>query len=163
MDRQGRPGYHLFYIHLFSIKIVTFTSYEIVIQSLSCLTLCNPMDRNTPGFPVLPYLLELAQTHAQWVDDAIQPSQRLSPSSQPAAAASLQSCPTLSDPMDCSLPGSSVHGIFQARLLEWDATAFSVSTCWPCPNARNSWLATMTTKFWLCGTTDFGSVDLISP
>ena len=30
-----------------------------------------------------------------------------------------QSCPTLSDPMDCSLPGSSVHGIFQARVLEW--------------------------------------------
>ena len=36
-----------------------------------------------------------------------------------------QSCPTLSDPMDCSLPGSSVHGIFQARVLEWVATAFS--------------------------------------
>ena len=35
-----------------------------------------------------------------------------------AAAKSLQSCPTLSDPMDCSLPGSSVHGIFQARVLE---------------------------------------------
>ena len=32
-----------------------------------------------------------------------------------------QSCPTLSDPMDCSLPGSSVHGIFQARVLEWGA------------------------------------------
>ena len=30
-----------------------------------------------------------------------------------------QSCPTLSNPMDCSLPGSSVHGIFQARVLEW--------------------------------------------
>ena len=37
-----------------------------------------------------------------------------------------QSCLTLSDPMDCSLPGSSVHGIFQARVLEWGATAFSV-------------------------------------
>ena len=36
-----------------------------------------------------------------------------------------QSCPTLSDPMDCSLPGSSVHGIFQARVLEWGAIAFS--------------------------------------
>ena len=36
-----------------------------------------------------------------------------------------QSCPTLSDPTDCSLPGSSVHGIFQARVLEWGATAFS--------------------------------------
>ena len=37
-----------------------------------------------------------------------------------------QSCLTLSDPMDCSLPGSSVHGIFQARVLEWSAIAFSV-------------------------------------
>ena len=36
-----------------------------------------------------------------------------------------QSCPTLSDPMDCSLPGSSTHGIFQARVLEWGAIAFS--------------------------------------
>ena len=36
-----------------------------------------------------------------------------------------QSCPTLRDPMDCSLPGSSVHGIFQARVLEWGAIGFS--------------------------------------
>ena len=36
-----------------------------------------------------------------------------------------QSCPTLSDPIDCSLPGSSVRGIFQARVLEWGAIAFS--------------------------------------
>ena len=39
-----------------------------------------------------------------------------------------QSRPTLSDPMDCSLPGSSVHGIFQARVLEWGAIAFSFSS-----------------------------------
>ena len=38
----------------------------------------------------------------------------------------MQSCPTLSDPMDCSLPGSSFHGIFQAKVLEWGAIAFSV-------------------------------------
>ena len=36
-----------------------------------------------------------------------------------------QLCPTLRDPMDCSLPGSSIHGIFQARVLEWGAIAFS--------------------------------------
>ena len=36
-----------------------------------------------------------------------------------------QSCPTLCDPMDCGLPGSSVHGIFQARVLEWGAIALS--------------------------------------
>ena len=44
-----------------------------------------------------------------------------------AATKSLQSCPTLSDPMDCGLPGSSVHGIFQARVLEWGAVAFSTA------------------------------------
>ena len=36
-----------------------------------------------------------------------------------------QSCPTVRDPMDCSLPGSPLHGIFQARVLEWGAVAFS--------------------------------------
>ena len=44
-----------------------------------------------------------------------------------AAAKSLQLCPTLLNPMDCSLPGSSTHGIFQARVLEWAAVAFSDS------------------------------------
>ena len=39
----------------------------------------------------------------------------------------VQSCPTLSDPIDCSPPGSSIHGIFQARVLEWGAIAFSVT------------------------------------
>jgi len=42
-----------------------------------------------------------------------------------AAAKSLQSCPTLWDPIDGSPPGSSIHGIFQARVLEWSARAFS--------------------------------------
>ena len=37
-----------------------------------------------------------------------------------------QTCPTLSDPMDCSLPGSSIHGIFQASVLEWTAIALSI-------------------------------------
>ena len=39
-----------------------------------------------------------------------------------------QSCSTLSDPMDCSPPGSSIHGIFKARVLEWVAIAFSLHT-----------------------------------
>ena len=42
-----------------------------------------------------------------------------------AAAKSLQSCPTLCDPIDGSPPGSSIHGIFQARVLKWGAIAFS--------------------------------------
>ena len=46
-----------------------------------------------------------------------------------------QSCPTLRDPMDCSLPGSSIHGIFQARVLEWGAIAFSALM-----NSKTKWL-----------------------
>ena len=42
-----------------------------------------------------------------------------------------QSCPTLSDPMDCSPPGSSIHRSFQARVLEWVAIAFSVNEVYP--------------------------------
>ena len=45
--------------------------------------------------------------------------------SDAAAAKSLQSCPTVYDPMDCSPPGFSVHGILQARTLEWVAISFS--------------------------------------
>ena len=42
-----------------------------------------------------------------------------------------QSCPTLCDPMDCSPPGSCVHGILQARILEWVAISFSRRSSWP--------------------------------
>ena len=50
----------------------------MIVQSLSCLTLCDPMDCSTPGFSVLYYLPEFAQTQVQWVGDAIQPSHPLS-------------------------------------------------------------------------------------
>ena len=109
----------------------------------SCLTLCDPVDCSPPGSSVHGILQARI---LEWV--AISFSRV---SSQPmdqtqvshiaarcfnlwatrealiriAAAKSLQSCPTLCDPMDCSLPGSSVHGIFQTRVLEWVAIAFS--------------------------------------
>ena len=51
-----------------------------------------------------------------------------------------QSCLTLSDPVDCSLPGSSVHWIFQARVLEWGATAFSEPTIAP-PNLQMQFIS----------------------
>ena len=47
-----------------------------------------------------------------------------------------QLCPTLRNPMDCSLPGSSAHGIFQARVLEWDDIAFSESQP---PRCKETW------------------------
>ena len=49
----------------------------------------------------------------------------------PSHAESLQWCLTLSDPMDCSPPNSSVHGILQARILEWVAISFSMGSCPP--------------------------------
>ena len=49
----------------------------------SCLALCDPKSCSTPGFPVLHYLPEFAQTHVHWLEDAIQPSHPLSPSSPP--------------------------------------------------------------------------------
>ena len=50
-----------------------------------------------------------------------------------------QSCLTLSDPMDCSLPGSSIHGISQARVLEWGAIAFSEVKL-PLTNFETGWI-----------------------
>ena len=55
-----------------------------------CSTLCDPMDCSTPGFHVLHYLPEFAETHAHWVDDAIQLSHLLSPASPPALNLSIR-------------------------------------------------------------------------
>ena len=59
------------------------------------------------------------------------------PSESESESEVAQLCPTLSNPMDCSLPGSSVHGIFQARILEWGAIAFSHIYAQAC---LNNWL-----------------------
>ena len=71
-----------------------------------------------------------------------------------------QSCPTLSDPMDCSIPGSSVHGIFQARVLEWGTIAFSVFKGHdkvPPNLSAQSWLCV--TYFWrTCHSHEVGTV-----
>ena len=52
-----------------------------------------------------------------------------------------QSCPTLCDPMDCSLSGSSVHGIFQVRILEWVAISFSRRSSRPRDQTCNSYVS----------------------
>ena len=64
----------------------------------------------------------------------------------------IQSCPTLGDPMDCRLPDSSVHGIFQATVLEWVAIAFFEATDYPCviymiPEERQRWKENFPIKF----------------
>ena len=63
---------------------IFFSSIQFSSVTQFCLTLCNPMDCSTPGFPVHHQLMELAQTHAHQVSDAIQPSHPLSSPSPPA-------------------------------------------------------------------------------
>ena len=71
-------------------RINTSGSVQFSSVTESCLTLCDPMNCNTPGLPVHHQLLEFTQTHVHWVGDAIQPSHPLSSHSPPA----LQSLPS---------------------------------------------------------------------
>ena len=67
------------------MKPVRFSpSFQFSSVAQSCLTLCDPMDRSTPGLPVYHQHPELAQTHVHWVSDAIQPSHPLLSPSPPA-------------------------------------------------------------------------------
>ena len=96
------------------------------------------MDSSTPGFPVLLHLPELAQTHVKRIATVISitiivPNRlasgvRCKTSSVVSVA---QLYPTLCSPMDCSLPGPSVHGILQARILKCVANSFSRRSPWP--------------------------------
>ena len=62
-----------------------------------------------------------------------------------------QSCPTLCDPMDCSPPGSSVHGILQARTLEWIVIPFSRGSSWP--RDWTTWVSCIAFRFFTIWTT----------
>ena len=66
------------------VKVVYIPEFCCHSVAQSCLTLCDPMDCSTPGFPVLHYLPEFAQTHVYCISDAIQPSHPLSSPSPPA-------------------------------------------------------------------------------
>ena len=62
----------------------------------------------------------------------------------PCCVKSLQLSPTLCDPINCSPPGSSVHGILQARILEWAATLFSRGSSWP---RDRTWVSHIAVRF----------------
>ena len=130
-----------------------YTLWITSVQLLSPVWLWNPMDCSTPGFPVQHQLPACSNSRpsSQWCHPTIllsvvpfssclqsSPTSGSSPLSQFFASNGqniivkvksesevVQSCPTLCDPMDCSLPGSSVHEILQARILEWIAISFS--------------------------------------
>ena len=97
----------------------------------SCLILCDPMDCSLPGSSV--HRIFQARV-LEWgaiafslesCTDTIYLKILSFLLKYACVLKSLQLCPTLCNPMDCSLQGSSVHGIFQARVLEWVAIAFS--------------------------------------
>ena len=80
-------AWHHFWIHFFFLLWDLQRLREcvvVVVQSLSCVWLCDPMDCSAPGFPVLHCLLEFAQTHVHWIGDAIWTSHPLSLPSPPA-------------------------------------------------------------------------------
>ena len=74
--------------YLQGLGVMGFSSTSILVQSLSCVWLCDPMDCSIPDFSDLQYLSQFAQTHAHWVSDAIQSSHPLSPPSLPALSLS---------------------------------------------------------------------------
>ena len=103
-----------------------------------CLTLCNPMDCRPPGSSVhgifQARILEWVATSFSRISSQPRDWTQVSLivdrcftiwATRESESEVTQSCPTLCDPVDCSPPGSSVHGILQARILEWVAISFS--------------------------------------
>ena len=97
----------------------------------SCLTLCDPTD----GSHQAPLSLGFSRQE-HWSGLPFP-----SPMHESEIA---QSCPTLSDPMDCSPPGSSVHGILQARILEWVAVPSSRGSSQP---RNRTWVSYIESRF----------------
>ena len=102
----------------------------LLLSRFSRVQLCaTPQTMSSPPGSPVPGILQ-ART-LEWVAISFSNAWKVKSESEVA-----QSCPTLSDPMDCSPPGSSIHGIFQARVLEWGAIAFSKDAWRP----RQFWL-----------------------
>ena len=109
-------GCLLWPVHSLGKTLLTFALLHFVLQGQTCLLLQVFLD-----FLVLHSSPLWCNGHIFWVLIL----EGLVGLHAAAAAKLLQSCPNLHDPMDCSPLGSSVHGIFQARVLEWGAIAFS--------------------------------------
>ena len=149
------------------VSFLTKDSVQFSSVAQSCPTLCDPMNHSTPGLPVHHQLPESTQTHVHWVSDAIQPSYPLLSPSPPALNLSqhqwseiVQPCPALCEPMDCSLPGSSVHGIFQAIVLEWIAISFSSGSSQPRDRTRVSHIVDRCFTVWATREVASGSFQM---
>ena len=154
----------------FSFICLPLILYCYCLVTKSCLTLCEPMDYSPPGFSVhvisQARILEWVaifffrgssqlkdETHVSWIGrwilyqrnkcDTIwnKPSVVPDTSVQNEWVLIVHSCSTVCDPMYWSQPGSSVHGISQARILEWVPILFSRGSSWPRSQIQVSWIA----------------------
>ena len=107
----------------FTCVFFTFLNAAAAKSLQSCPTLCNPIDVWQPTS--LPHPWDSPGKSTGVGCHFLLQCMKVKSESEVA-----QSCPTLSDPMDCSLPSFSIHGIFQARVLEWGAIAFSKISEW---------------------------------
>ena len=107
-------------------QFVAAAAAAAVAKSLqSCPTPCDPIDGSPPGSPVPGQEEEGSPVPSPGKKTGVGCHFLLQCMKVKSESEVTQSCPTHRDPMDCSLPGSSVHGIFQARVLEWGAITFS--------------------------------------
>ena len=129
--------------------LLAYQSVCVCMHAQSCLTFCNPVDCSPPGSSVhgilqarilewvaISFSRGSSQPRDRTWSPTLQADSLLSeppgkPSHMKVKGLVTPSCPTLCDPMDCSPPGSSVHGISQARVLEWVAISFSRGSSLP--------------------------------
>ena len=110
-------NWHFLRIWIINAKLILKVLVRFVAKSIqSCPTLCDPINTSPAGSPSLWF----SGKNTGVVCHFLLQCMKVKSESEVA-----QSCLTPSDPMDCSLPGSSVHGMFQARVLEWGAITFS--------------------------------------
>ena len=112
--------------------------YSVMANSLRSHGLCSPLGSSVHGILQARTLEGVAVPFSQGIfsSQGLNPSPALQVDSLPSEPLESESelaqlCPTLCDPMDCSLPGSSVRGIFQAIVLEWIAISFSRGSSLP--------------------------------
>ena len=130
MDKNGslteKSGLKAFFPSMIILKI------NLCSVARSCPTLCDSIDRSTPGFPVLHHILELAQTHVCWVSDAIQPSRPLSSPFPPAfnlsqhQSLSSESVPHIRWPKYWSFSLSIVPSIEYSELISFRIDLFDL-------------------------------------
>ena len=125
------------------MKLWIFQIDEHVVYSLMCMkcNMCTSLvpehtsdkSLDSPFLPDLAFLTPVMFSHCKYLTpySTLLPHPRAASWKERKESEVAQSCPTLCDPMDCGLSGSSIDGIFQARVLEWIAISFSRGSSWP--------------------------------